>query len=80
MLPTSEPPEKRGLRRRADKLRAIGWINLLVCVAAGLFLDFGDRAWHWTAAATWALLFLAACYARAGQLDRDGPVRRRQSP
>ncbi len=73
----SEQPDQRGLRRRADKLRVIGWINLLVCVAAGFFIDFADRGLYWTAAATWSLLLLALCYMRAGQMDKEGPVRRR---
>jgi hypothetical protein len=70
--------EQRGLRRRADKLRFIAWANLLACVAAGLIVDFGDAALRWTAAAVWSLLFLAVCYARARQMDRDGPVQRRE--
>ena len=70
--------EKRGMRRRSDRLRFIGWTNLLVCVAVGLFSDFGDAAVRWSAAAVWSLLLLALCYARAGQMDREGPVKRRE--
>ena len=68
----------RGMRRRAEKLRFIGWMNLLVCVAVGLFADFGDAAVRWTAAAVWSLALLGICYARARQMDREGPVRRRE--
>ena len=73
----AEEAEKRGLRRRADKLRFIGWANLLICVGVGLFSDFGDAAWRWTAAMTWSVLLLAVCYTRAGQMDKQGPVERR---
>ena len=71
---------RRGIRRRSDKLRFIGWANLLVCVAVGLFSDFGDAAVRWSAAAVWSLLLLAVCYQRARQMDRDGPVKRREPP
>ena len=74
----SAESEKRGIRRRSDKLRFIGWMNLLVCVAVGLFSDFGDAAVRWSAAAVWSLLLLAVCYARAHQMDRAGPVKRRE--
>lgn len=70
-------PDPRGLRRRADKLRFIGWANLLVCVAVGLLLDFGDAALRWSAAAAWSLLLLVVCYARAAQMDKEGPKQRR---
>lgn len=73
----AEQGDPGGLRRRADKLRFIGWANLLVSVAAGLFLDFGDTATRWTAAVVWALLFLGACYVRAAHMDKSGPVQRR---
>ena len=69
--------ERRGMRRHADKLRFIAWANLLVCLLAGVFLDFGDAALRWSAAAVWSVLFLVVCYARATQMDRAGPVRRR---
>lgn len=66
-----------GLRRRADKLRFVGWANLLVSVTVGLFLDLGDTATRWTVAVVWSLVFLAVCYLRAAQMDRNGPTRRR---
>jgi hypothetical protein len=69
--------ERKGMRRRADKLRFVAWANLLMCLIVGVFLDFGDAALRWSAAAAWAVLFLIACYARATQMDREGPVRRR---
>jgi hypothetical protein len=74
----AEQAEKRGLRRRADKLRFIAWANLLVCIGVGLFSDFGEAIWRWTAALTWSLALLAVCYARAGHMDKEGPVHRRQ--
>ena len=70
------PVEQRGMRRRSDKLRFLGWANLLVCMAVGAFLDFGDAALRWSAAAIWSVLLLATCYARAAQMDREGPVKR----
>ena len=73
-----EDTARGGMRRRSDKLRFIGWTNLLVCVAVGLFADFGDAAVRWSAAAVWSLLLLGVCYARARQMDREGPVRRRE--
>ena len=73
-----EETPARGIRRRSDKLRIIGWANLLVCVAVGLFADFGDAAMRWTAAAVWSLALLGVCYGRARQMDREGPVRRRE--
>ena len=75
---TGDTHQQRGMRRRADKLRFIGWANLLVCVAVGLFADFGDAAARWSVAAVWSLLLLAVCYARARQMDREGPVQRRE--
>jgi hypothetical protein len=65
------------MRRRADKLRFVAWANLLVCMVAGVFLDFGAAALRWSAAAVWSVLFLVVCYARAAQMDRAGPVQRR---
>jgi hypothetical protein len=73
----AEQPDPRGIRRRADKLRFIGWANLLVCVGVGLFLEVGDPASRWSAAMTWSLLLLLICYVRAGQMDKQGPVQRR---
>ena len=69
--------DKRGMRRRADKLRFIAWTNLLVCMGAGVFLDFGDAALRWSAAAIWSVLLLVVCYRRAAQMDGEGPVQRR---
>ena len=69
--------EQRGMRRRADKLRFLAWANLLVCMAVGVFADFGDAALRWSAAAVWSVLFLVVCYARAAQMDKAGPVPRR---
>jgi hypothetical protein len=68
----------RGLRRRADKLRFIAWANLVVCLGVGLFLDFGDAALRWSAAMLWSALLLVVCHARAAQMDRAGPVKRRE--
>jgi hypothetical protein len=68
--------DRRGMRRRADKLRFIGWANLMVCVVVGLFLDFGDAAMRWTIAMGWSLLLLLVCHVRAAQMDKDGPVQR----
>jgi hypothetical protein len=67
------------MRRRADKLRFIAWANLVVCVAVGLYLDFGDAAWKWSAAAVWSLLLFGVCHLRARQMDESGPIRRRQA-
>ena len=69
--------EQKGIRRRADKLRFVAWANLLVCMAVGVFADFGDAALRWSAAAAWSVLFLVVCYARAAQMDKAGPVLRR---
>jgi hypothetical protein len=69
-------PAPRGLRRRADKLRFIAWANMVVCLAVGVFLDYGDTVTRWSAAAAWSVLLLVVCYARAAQMDRDGPVKR----
>ena len=73
----AEREQQRGMRRRADKLRFVAWANLLMCMIVGTFLDFGDAALRWSAAAAWAVLFLIVCYARAAQMDRAGPVQRR---
>ena len=73
----AEPIDQRGLRRRADKLRFISWANLLVCVLVGVFGDFGDTASRWTAAMAWSVLLLVVCHARAAQMDKDGPVKRK---
>ena len=73
----SEPEQQRGMRRRADKLRFIAWANLLLCMGVGVFADFGDAALKWSAAAIWSVLLLAVCYARAAQMDREGPVQRK---
>ena len=70
-------PDQQGLRRRADKLRFISWANLLVCVAIGVFSDFGDAVYRWTAAMAWSVLLLIVCHARAAQMDKQGPVQRR---
>jgi hypothetical protein len=70
-------PDRRGIRRRADKLRFIAWANLLVCVFAGLFLDFGDTALRWSAAMIWSLLLFVVCHVRAAQMDKEGPIQRR---
>jgi hypothetical protein len=70
-------PDQRGMRRRADKLRFIGWANLLVCMGVGAFGDFGETALRWSAVALWSVLLLTVCYARAAQMDRNGPVKRR---
>ena len=69
-------PAPRGLRRRADKLRFIAWANMVVCLAVGVFLDYGDTVTRWSAAAAWSVLLLVVCYARAAQMDGDGPVKR----
>ena len=66
-----------GVRRRSDKLRFISWANLLICVAAGLFLEIGDPVSRWSAVVAWALLFLVVCHLRARQMDKAGPVQRR---
>ena len=71
-------PDPRGLRRRADKLRFIGWANLLGCVAVGLFLDLGNTASRWSAVMGWAVLLLIICCGRAAQMDRHGPKQRRK--
>ena len=71
--------EQRGLRRRADKLRFIAWANLVLCVVVGLYLDFGDAALKWSAAALWSLLLFGVCHMRARQMDETGPIRRRQA-
>ena len=76
MAEEREQSEQRGMRRRADKLRFIAWANLLACVVAGLLVDFGDAALRWTAAAVWSLAFMAICYTRARQMDREWPVQR----
>ena len=73
----TEREQQRGMRRRADKLRFVAWVNLLTCLIVGAFLDFGDAALRWSAAAAWSVLFLVICYARAAQMDRAGPVQRR---
>jgi hypothetical protein len=70
--------ERRGMRRRADKLRFIAWANLLVCVGVGMFLDFGDAAVRWLAAMAWSLFLFVVCHARAARMDRDGPTPRQQ--
>jgi hypothetical protein len=70
-------PTPRGLRRRSDKLRFIGWANMFVCLAVGVFLDFGDTVTRWSAAAAWSALLLVVCYARAAQMDKEGPIKRR---
>lgn len=75
--PSRAQPDSRGLRRRADKLRIIGWTNLLGCVAVGLFLDFGNSASLWSAAMAWAVLLLIVCSVRAAQMDKRGPRQRR---
>ena len=75
----AEHRDQQGLRRRADKLRFIGWANLLVCVGAGLFIDFGDAALRWSAAMAWSALLLYVCYARAARMDRQGPISRASS-
>jgi hypothetical protein len=72
-------PAPRGLRRRSDKLRFIAWANMFVCAAVGLFTDVGDAVWRWSVAVVWSLLLIAVCYARAAQIDKEGPVQRRQS-
>jgi hypothetical protein len=72
------PQEPRGLRRRADKLRFVAWANLFMCVAVGLYLDFGDAALKWSAAALWSLLLFGVCHLLAGRMDQSGPVKRRQ--
>jgi hypothetical protein len=69
--------DQRCMRRRADKLKFIGWANLLVCMGVGVFADFGSAALRWSAAAAWSALLLVVCYARAAQMDREGPVKRR---
>ena len=66
------------MRRRADKLRFISWANLLVCVGVGLFSDIGDTATRWTVAMAWSVLLLIVCHVRAAQMDRQGPIKRRQ--
>ena len=70
--------DARGMRRRADKLRFISWANLLVCVGVGLFSDLGEAVLRWTVVLAWSVLLLVVCHARAAQLDRQGPVRRRE--
>lgn len=76
----AEREQQRGMRRRADKLRFVAWVNLLMCMIVGAFLDFGDAALRWSAVAAWSVLFLVMCYARAAQLDKAGPVQRRPQP
>lgn len=76
-LVMTEREQQRGMRRRADKLRFVAWVNLLMCMIVGAFLDFGDAALRWSAAAAWSVLFLVMCYARAAQMDKAGPVQRR---
>ena len=73
----AEEVDQRGMRRRADKLRFISWANLLVCVAIGVFADFGDTVSRWTAAMAWSVLLLIVCHVRAAQMDKEGPVQRR---
>lgn len=75
----AEQPERRGMRRRSDKLRFIAWANLLLSVLIGLSVDFGDAGLRWAAVALWALLLFAVCHMRAAQMDKEGPVERRQS-
>jgi hypothetical protein len=69
--------DPRAMRRRADKLRFISWANLLVCVAVGIFSDFGDTVTRWTAAMAWSVLLLVVCHARAAQMNKEGPIQRR---
>jgi hypothetical protein len=70
--------DARGMRRRADKLRLISWANLLVCVGVGLFSDIGDTAMRWSIAMGWSVLLLIVCHVRAAQMDREGPIKRKQ--
>jgi hypothetical protein len=51
---------------------------MALCVVVGVFLDFGDAVVRWAAAMAWSLLLLVVCYARAAQMDREGPVQRRR--
>lgn len=56
-------------RRRADKVRAAGWINLLVTlIFAGAHLSDGLHAL--TAGAVWASLVMGITYGFAWMLDR----------
>lgn len=56
-------------RRRADKVRAAGWINLLVTlIVAGAHLPEGFDAL--AAGSGWAALVMAVTYGLAWVLDR----------
>lgn len=56
-------------RRRADKVRAAGWINLLVTVVvAGVHLPDGLDAL--AVGSLWAALVMAVTYCLAWVLDR----------
>jgi hypothetical protein len=74
----SEQTDQRGMRRRADKLRFISVANLLLCVAVGIFSEIGEAAVRWTALVAWSVLLLVVCNVRATQMDKQGPIRRRQ--
>jgi hypothetical protein len=50
---------------------------MFVCLAVGVYLDYGDTVTRWSAAAAWSVLLLVVCYARAAQMDKEGPRKRR---
>jgi hypothetical protein len=57
------------LRRRADKLRAIGWINLLLTVVLSL-VHVSDGIQVLTAGVIWAALVMALTHGAAWALDK----------
>jgi len=57
------------LRRRADKLRALGWINLLLTVVVSL-VHVSDGIQVIAAGAIWAALVMASTHVAAWALDK----------
>jgi hypothetical protein len=74
----TEKTDQRGMRRRADRLRFLSLANLLLCMAVGTFSEIGEAAERWTALVAWSVLFFVACNVRASQMDKQGPIRRRE--
>jgi hypothetical protein len=57
------------LRRRADKLRALGWINLLLTVVVSL-VHISDGVQVIAAGVIWAALIIASTHGAAWALDK----------